>query len=181
MVETTLKNSQDPYKIVFYKNTGLSSFKTSYELTYFCGFENVTSRLSPLLGVYDIEIYDFQFYPYDPIPGKKKGKDSRIAITITTLVNDFFSNNSRVLLYVCDATDGCAGIRQELFGKWYRKQSYAFNRHQLSIELETTSNELLVMYACILTRKDFPYLDVLKKELIDQAKDIALEKYGQQS
>lgn len=143
-------------------------------MEYVCRFCYVTNNLSPILGVYDIEIYDFEFYPVDPPKADiRKVADERISATISDLIEKFFSSPSRVLVYVCDAADGRARERQFLFKQWHRKLAETIHRDELTIDIE----DEYMAHGSILTRKDFPHPEILNTELKDKARGIVLAKF----
>ena len=166
-----------PYDIIV-SQEGYYNFKTSQALIYTCTFRNVTSKLSPVLGIYDIEIYDFEFYCYDPTPEIKKSKDEQISATIIHLLQQFFSSDLRVLIYACDSSDRLHRERQWLFNHWYKTFAESIKRYQLDIKIEDDKFEIAA-HGAVLTTIDFPYQNVLQSELLDQVHGILLEKYGQ--
>lgn len=89
-------------------------------------------------------------------------------------MQNFFSTPLRVLIYACDASDGRARERQYLFKQWHKNIESVINRDEIDIKLDSLDARA---YGCVLTRKDFPHIGVLKTELMDKAKDIVLEKY----
>lgn len=138
------------------------------------------SMLSPLLGIYDVEVRDFMFYPYDPNPEVRKNQDPQISITIKELLrNHFFIKPERVIVYTCDETDRAMGglCRQKLFDKWHKEMADSFEHYELEVAVET-DNGIETTYGGVLLRTDFPHPDVLKSQLIDQAPGIMLEKFG---
>lgn len=157
-------------------------FVTDKEVVYTYGFDNVTARLSPLLGIYDIEIQYFAFnreFPEQSINGKKSlgKKDDRVSETIFKIIEDFFENSSRVLIYVCDGMDKRDRQRQALFKNWHRirGEKYNIDDFQVDIELEEVNQTL---YSGLVTKKDFPEREVLESEFINKAEGLILEKFN---
>jgi hypothetical protein len=136
--------------------------------------------LPPLLGIYDIEVRDFMFYPFDPTPEIKKIRDNRIFVSIIELLKkQFFITPERVLVFTCDNADSDqAGIsRQILFKKWHSRFHQHYELIELEIEIGDTPGQG-TLYGGIIFRKDFPHPYILKSQLIDQAQSIILEKFG---
>jgi len=162
-----------PYQLVNNPETGLYSFTTDRNINYVCKFQFINPSLSPVLGIYDLEIYEFDFYPESIHKGKDKA-DNRISETITNLFASFFVNNLRVLVYICDSSDGRQKERHVLFDKWHKKNQadILINRIPLEIKIEDG-----IVYGCILMRHDFPHMDILERELVNKAPDIIASKF----
>jgi len=173
----TKRNLPPPYKILLYSNS--YSFHTDQDLTYVCGFNNIMQQLSPLLGVYNMEICDIVFFPYDPHPEVRKTGDDRVSATVSSLIKGFFDNENRVLLYICDMSDGRAKQRQTLFRQWHGNLADTINSDEVEIEVQLAEG-VETFYGGILTRKDFPYMGVLKAELFDPARGVMAEKFGRE-
>ncbi len=167
---------QPPYQLTVDASTGIISFSTSTETKYYCRFINQTNQLSPLLGIYDLEIYEFDFQPNSPLRGKKV-RDERIKYTLCHLIEKFFIvNEKRVLIYLCDAIDGKHRGRNSLFKSWHEAELINFiDRIPITIEIE---EDLQPIYGGVFIRKDFPHLDILNTELIDEAAGIISRKYN---
>jgi hypothetical protein len=134
--------------------------------------------LPPLLGIYDLEVRDFLFYPYDPRPEIKKFEDKRVSAPIKDLLeNYFFTSPDRVLVYICDSSEGALGAeaRQKLFYRWYKTMQHIFERHEVEAISERTGE---VVHGGVVTRRDFRHPDILQNELLDKVPDIAREKFG---
>ena len=168
------------YQIVRDPASGFYHFQTAKGLTYICRFQGCTNQLSPVLGVYDIEIYEFDFTCYSPQPFNRElpSKDDRVSATIVHLLSQFFSHELRVIVYLCDSIDGRHKVRHRLFEHWHRlyAQHYLM-RLPVDIEWED-ENVTAAAHGCVIIRNDFPHLDVLKHELINNAFEIITEKYG---
>ena len=167
------KSLPSPYNLSLHN--GFYVFNTDNDVTYTCGFRDVTSTLSPVIGVYEVKVFDFEFFPHDPKPEVRKPIDDRVSATVIDLMKGFFVDPLRVLIYACDAADGRARERQLLFKQWHRNIQDTINRDEIEVEIEELDAKA---YGCVLTRKDFPHMDVLQSELIDKAKDIVLEKFN---
>ena len=176
MQRQSLSNLPNPYNVSVHPGSGLYLFNTEQQITYACGFNDVTGRLSPVLGIYDIRIFDFDFTPFDPSPESPKQQDKRISETIADLLTKFFAaEDIRVLTFVCDSSDGRGRERQILFRQWHKSVRDMIDLNPLEITVESDMSKA---YGGVLTRKDFPHKDVLQTELIDNVRGIILEKYG---
>lgn len=171
MQKETPKNLLLPYDVFCINN--VYSFQTDFNLTYACRFCYLTPHLPPLLGVYDIEIYDFEFYPIQDY--KAKPKDEKIALTLAKILKDFFSNERRVLVYVCDSADGRGKERQLLFKFWHSHIADVAERHPLTI----TVGHKGTAFGSVLTHNGFLYLDVLQEHFIQNIQPLMEEKHGE--
>jgi hypothetical protein len=159
---------------------GIYYFATSGGVIYFCKFVDRTPFLSPLLGIYDVQVLEFEFYPYLPDGvEQQKGMDERIPITITHLLREAFSSPLIVVVYMCDAADGKHHGRHKLFKSWHiTYMSTEIDRIPIEFNILSEKGEILdKAYGCTLLRHDFPHMDVLQKELISEAVGIISEKY----
>lgn len=166
-----------PYSISINEQDGFFYFVTDNKLIYKCYFESALT-LIPILGIYDIEAYEFGFYCFS-IDGNEKYKpDRRIGATVVQLIKDFFSNPRRVLLYICDYSDERGNIRQLLFERWFKRYSDEnIKRTQLDIQ-KVEGNTSYKLQGCILYKNDFPEKEALQTYLIDKAGNIAFGKYS---
>ena len=159
-----LLHEEDPY---------LYTFTTEKNVLYSCRFGKVPN-LSPLLGIYDLEVRDFLFYPSYPKPDFKKYNDSRVFPTIIGMVEDYLNMQDHVLLYVCDATDKKEKARQKLFAKWH--ESIADTILLRDLELEVSDDQTL---ECgVMVHKECQHYDIIQTELIEKAYSVILPKYG---
>lgn len=165
-----------PYKV---KTIGdLHTFITDKNLEYTCSFTNLGfffKEISPLLAVHDIKAYDFSFYPSIDVPKKLKSRDERIAITIKDILCNFFLEPLRFFVYTCysSPTDDRANERQFLFKSWQKDFKDMVKIFPMLVELKNDKT----IIGGLVTKKDFPFHNVLQTEVLDKAKDIMLEKY----
>lgn len=171
------------YKLIKDPSSGCFYFQTENGLTYICQLQNCTRYLSPVLGIYDIEICTFDFFchaPDSPSHTLKKF-DSNVSATISHLLLKSFENKLRVVIYLCDTSDGRHKERHRLFRNWFNglNKPRCFNR--IPIEIDTENAEITFqVHGSVLTRQDFPYMDVLKREFIDEIPNLIGQKIGLQ-
>lgn len=160
-----------PYSIIF--KDGLYHFTTSHGKIYTCAFTDVNRFLSPLFTVQDIEVYHFDFFFIDPQPQAKRPKDERIAITIKTLLNDFFLPH-RVLMYVCDSSDGKGRCRNKVFKNWFKSVEDRYRCNHIEIDVV----DLEPIFGAVIRSNEFMHEGLLETEVIQQAERIVMEKFG---
>jgi hypothetical protein len=171
------------YKLAFDPSSGSYHFRTENGLIYLCGLRNRTRDLSPVLGIYDIEVWEFYFDCYNPDEqsGKYKRFDQKISTTISNLTLKFLATELRVVLYACDSCDGRHKVRHKLFKIWFNNLIKQENYLRIPIAMEVNDKVSDLSASAnggIITRKDFPHLEVLQKELIDKLPYIFREKIG---
>ena len=125
-----------------------------------------------MIGVYDIQVYDFEFYPVEAY--NNKPKDEKISATIIKILREFFSNELRILLYVCDSIDERGRERQLLFKFWYNYLADITLRHPLIINIENQGTA----YGSVLNRNDFPHIGILQEHFFKNIQTLMEEKYG---
>ena len=166
-----MAKNQSPYRVHYQEGAYL--FATDYGLVYACGFHRLTPFLSPVLGVYDIEVKDVEFRFHDPEPEKRKPQDPRISATITGILAAQIENERSVLIYLCDAADGRPEQRQRLFSQWHSQKAHIVDHEKIRIDYGDTR-----IYGGAFIPKGFPHRDVLQHELIDNAGRLILEKFA---
>jgi hypothetical protein len=153
-----------PYPLTVDSN-GTYNFSTDSNVNYLCRFKNITPYLSPVIGIYDIKVFDFEFVnqTISPIGKRLKGNgyDNRISAAIIHLLNLFFQDPLSVIVYICDDLDNKHKERSILFKQWYNKGKDTFVRIPGEIDLGNK-----IIHGCILIRKDFPHTDILNQEFI---------------
>ena len=161
----------NPYSLIF--NDGLYHFTTSQGKIYTYVFTDVNPFIPPLFTVYDIEVYLFDFFFIDPQPHIKWPKDDRIATTIKTLLNDFFDLN-RVLMYVCDSSDGKGMCRNKVFKNWFKSVEDRYRCNHIEIDV----SDLEPIYGAVIRSREFQHEKFLETEVIQQAERIVREKFS---
>jgi|GEM_PF-1454301 len=171
------------YKLAFDPSLGSYHFRTENGLTYLCGLRNRTRDLSPVLGIYDIEVWEFYFNSYktDEQSGIRKIFDKMVSTTISHLLTKFLTTDLRVVLYVCDSSDGRHIVRHNLFKIWFNNLDEQENYIRIPIAMDLNDVSLGMSASAnggVIIRKDFPHMEVLQIELIDKLPNIFREKIG---
>ena len=167
-----------PYNVII-DPQGLYYFITDTNLKYFCRFTRRTQDLSPMLGIYDIDVYEFEFYFFNPNADKRVSEslDCRISKTIIDLVSSFFTSELRVIVFICDNADGRHEGRDLLFNKWHEEAKELFLRIPVTLDMQICEGLSQTIFGCVLVQHTFPFMNILKTELIDEADGIFIEKY----
>ena len=152
--------------------TGIYTFTTDFNIIYNCRFSQINPSLFPLLSMYDIEVFEFEFYPNRQLPKGENKQDKRVSVTITSLYNLFFSSDLRILIYIC-ASDGKEKLRSILFQRWYNEFVSNFLKNvPFKIDKEGS-----ILYGCIVLKNEFPHHELIEIGL-SNIEDAFMEKYN---
>lgn len=145
-------NENSPYKVQYATNKSFVIFKTDYDVHYLVGFE------------YDDSSFDFATYQLVIINtnNKKSPRDPKVKDTIIAIIEDFFSNNENVLLYICETGDAKHSMRNRLFQYWF---SAYFNKAQFTfVSASVKDEEGIINHAAIILRTDNPNMPYIVSE-----------------
>lgn len=145
-------NNNSPYKVDYATNKAFVIFSTDYDVHYLVGFE------------YDDTSFGFDAYQLVVInsDNKKSPKDSKVRKTIIAIVEDFFSNNENVLLYICETGDSKQAMRSRLFQYWF--SSYINKNLFTFVSASVTDEDGVVNHAAIILRSDNPMMPYIISE-----------------
>lgn len=163
-----------PYNTTTHKE-GFYAFTTDLGLEYSCVFNSGKKSLHPILRVYDIEVFMFDFFhSSQSIKGRKTGTDERVAVTIKHLLADFFARNPNgVIAFTCDFTDNRGKCRDIVFKKWYTSTGSSYYCQNIEIVMDGIDT----IYGAVITRSDFQNYEILEEHVIKNAQAIMVEKY----
>lgn len=163
---------QLPYQLNTDSDTGLIHFTTDNGVVYYCRFQYQNKNLSPILGVYDLEIHEFDFY--ENVQNDHRKHDGRVSTTLCDLIKQYFAiSDKRVMVYVCDGIDEKQRHRKITFAKWHNSFFADYLEH---IPLVINIDGFDPIYGGVFIRIDFPHKDILNQELINQAEGIVSKK-----
>lgn len=172
-----MPDTPSPYKTT--NKDGYYVFTTTLGLEYSCIFTSANHLLSPVVGVYDIEVHTFDFFnnfQHKKEKGQKRVADKRVSATIKHLLSEFFiTSPNRVIIFVCDSVDNRGKCRNNLFMKWFENAGGEYKCQNIEIEMPSIEP----IYGAVITRSDFLHNEILKEMVIDQAPSIMLEKFGE--
>lgn len=154
-----MSNSLNPYILTLTSANGAYTFQTENGVSYTVDFEDASyyiEGLSPL--------YQFSFYPKDFVGSKQKSKmDVRVRDTILTLLNEFFDDSSRSLLFICESLDSRGKARFKLFDNWFKQfAGNALEKYDKEIEVEVTST---IVYGSLIIHKNNTDKDLIFQKL----------------
>lgn len=85
-------------------------------------------------------------------------KDAGVYKVITCVLEEFFSQDTSVMLYICDPYDHREAIRNNLYKRWF--DAYP-RRDELTLQSETLDFEGYIVYTGMILRKHHPEYDTL--------------------
>ena len=84
--------------------------------------------------------------------------DSKILDVVTVILEEFFSQEPTVMLYICDSTDHRQAARDRLYHLWF----YDYARsHEMTLYSDSVTFRQVNYYAGILMRHDHPLHDMI--------------------
>ena len=85
-------------------------------------------------------------------------KDIEVYKVITCVIEEFFDQDSSVMLYICDPHDHREAIRDSLYKRWFN----SYPRHEeLTLQAEELDFDGYVVYTGMILRNDNPDYDNL--------------------
>ena len=85
-------------------------------------------------------------------------KDLNVYKVITCVLEEFFSKDSSVMLYICDPRDHREVARDSLYKRWFNNYE---RRDELTLQAEELNFDGYKVYTGMLLRKDNPEYDIL--------------------
>ncbi len=123
--------------------------------------------------------YIFGFTKVQPNEDKVELIDSRIKLTITQIVSDFFDNigENSILLYHCDNEDGKQGKRNNCFTRWYKdSELLIFMEDTVIVVYDEEGQPLISNYLGFFVKNTNPNLEEIKIEFHSVKEDLIREK-----
>lgn len=134
-------NIASPYKVWF--EDGEYRFITDNDIMYALGFDQ------DYMGTFLVYWFNLINRSITKSPG-----DSKLEITVSIVIEEFFRCNPDVLLYLCDSANGQQAMRARLFGYWFSK----FDKHSLfEIKSAIISDEGEDNYVSMIIKKSHPH------------------------
>ena len=140
-------NQRSPYKL---SQLGEFTFRfvTDQDIHYTVGFYKDTIFMDD--GAYHFFI--------DNSEHEHGSYDSKILDVVTVILEEFFSQEPTVMLYICDSTDHRQAARDRLYHLWF----YDYARsHEMTLYSDSVTFKQVNYYAGILMRHDHPLHDMI--------------------
>ena len=136
-------NAKSPYKVAIVGKQMVfeTRFGLHYEIRFF--------EEQPIGGC---ETWQFSFAKADD---KSAPEDPYVRFTLFAVIDEFFTENNNVMLYICDTSDSREAARNRLFIRWF-KQSAQPDR--FTIRSASTTIEGQGFYAAIIVENRNPLL-----------------------
>jgi hypothetical protein len=136
-------NAKSPYKVAIVGKQMVfeTRFGLHYEIRFF--------EEQPIGGC---ETWQFSFAKAED---KSAPEDPYVRFTLFAVIDEFFTENNNVMLYICDTSDSREAARNRLFIRWF-KQSAQPDR--FTIRSASTTIEGQGFYAAIIVENRNPLL-----------------------
>ena len=137
-------NSQAPYKVVQMEGySHLFYFHTDYDVDYEISIKANDTFIRS--GSYALDIRN--------IFGQRSPGDAKVRQTLMAIIEEFFSQNNDVLLYITETEDGKQSFRDRLFVRWF----YMYEHHDL-YHIQTAEGKMdgKMNFMAIIGRLDNP-------------------------
>ena len=140
-------NLRSPYHLA-QVNDMTFSFVTDQQIRYNVGFYKDTYFMDDGAYHFFIDNSEHEHGSYDP----------KILDVVTVILEEFFSQEPTVMLYICDPTDKRQAARDRLYHLWF--YDYARN-HEMTLFSDSVTFKKTKYYAGILLRHDHPLHDMI--------------------
>ena len=140
-------NLRSPYHLAQI-NDMTFSFVTDQQIRYNVGFYKDTYFMDDGAYHFFIDNSEHEHGSYDP----------KILDVVTVILEEFFSQEPTVMLYICDPTDKRQAARDRLYHLWF--YDYARN-HEMTLFSDSVTFKKTKYYAGILLRHDHPLHDMI--------------------
>lgn len=144
-------NTLSPYKVTQYED-GIFCFVTDSSVEIFVCFEK--DEILQIGESYQLGISNPK--------GIKSPRDSKIRLTIISIVKEFFKKNQAGLLYICETGDGMQKMRNRLFKYWF--SIYGENDEFYFLPMTIYDEEENENYAALIIRYDNPLFAQIVRE-----------------
>ena len=155
MINLDRFNARSPYKVTPAETDGFYEFTTDYGVIYSVGFMPDDSIISK--NTYQFIITN--------VNNKPSPQDEKVKEAVIILIDEFFSADNNVLLYICETGDGKQAMRNRLFQYWFsqyeKKEEFTF------LSSSVIDDDGVVNYATIVVKNSNPYLSEAIKEFTD--------------
>ena len=136
-------------------------FVTDQRINYVVGFYKDTIFMEEGAYYFFIDNSDHEHGSYDP----------KILDVVTAILEEFFSQEPTVMLYICDPTDKRQAARDRLYHLWF----YDYARsHEMTLFSDSVDFKEVKYYAGILLRHDHPLHDMILSYYQDFLKHVPI-------
>ncbi len=140
-------NLRSPYRLSQINNLTFR-FVTDQQIHYTVGFYKDTFFMDDGAYHFFIDNNQHEHGSYDP----------KILDVVTVILEEFFSQEPTVMLYICDPSDDRQAARDRLYHLWF----YDYARsHEMTLFSDSVTFKKTKYYAGILLRHDHPLHDII--------------------
>jgi hypothetical protein len=146
-------SSKGLYKVTFHELDNIYSFKTKNDIHYEVGFSSAMSYFGgddakEYLG----SIYNMSLFKKST---QREPFDAEVRNTVDVILQHFFLDIQKSLLYVCDTLDKKEYKRLMKFNKWYFDSRYKDNVAKM--DESVTDQDGITYYSTLLFHNQNPY------------------------
>ncbi|MBQ7996409.1 MAG: hypothetical protein IJ249_01925 [Paludibacteraceae bacterium] len=140
-------NQHSPYHLTQINDMAFG-FVTDQQIRYNVGFYPDKFFMGEGAYHFFIDNSEHEHGTYDP----------KILDVVTIILEEFFSQEPTVMLYICDPTDKRQAARDRLYHLWF--YDYARN-HEMTLFSDSVTFKEIKYYTGILMRHDHPMHDII--------------------
>lgn len=152
-------NTKSPYQVSKSDKAGYYCFTTDHEVDYRVGFS-----IDDLISIGEVYQFDIININHKISPNDPKVKD-----TILSIIENFFTENSAALLYICETGDGKQAMRSRLFRYWANSVN-EYSQKVIIVETEITDADGISNFAALIVPKANPLLSEIISEFTNTVK-----------
>lgn len=138
-------NSRSGYKVTHIDELTVD-FKTDYCVEYRITFMD------------DYSIWESGAYQFVIINKNRKSSlhDEKLRRTLFSIIEEFFTENPSILLYICDTGDGKQAARNRLFVQWFSSYEGSGNLYFQDVDIESDG---IINYAALIVERSNPNIE----------------------
>ncbi len=141
-------NLRSPYHVIM-DDEGDLFFETDFGVSYGISFDENNDLLN-------YPTFEFGIYNRN---GRPSPNDVKLRDTVLAIIEEFFTSNDGVFLYICATGDGMQAYRYRLFLRWF--SSYTYKDNYLIRTIEGVMDDDTPNYGAIIIRKSHPDLELV--------------------
>lgn len=158
LISTIRINQTSPYDVQIIDD-GLSlGFTTDNGIRYKIAFTEDCNIFPHNAYMFYIGVQDVPFV-----------KDKKISYTVYSILDSFFEDKRRILLYFCDMKDHKQALRNRLFNMWYENcpERELFRKVTMAIEVETD-----VYFISLIVSRTHPEVELICSQFNQYLNDL---------
>lgn len=144
-LDENLINNYAAYHVTVAKDKSKCKFTSDFGADYTVSFDKDDSLL--ITEAYHLVLTNTN--------NVKSPNDAKVRDTVIAIVEAFFAENTRVMLFICETGDRKQAQRNRIFSRWFN--TYARRADFTMLQSDITDEDGVVNYAAVLFRNDNPF------------------------